>query len=77
MNSTTRIGLASEPRLTKTDRQGLPAGRSRSSVGRGYDVGVKTSITTLFDGSVTCSVFPEIEQLEPVRAWMFTFSVWA
>jgi len=26
-------------------------------------VGVKTSIATLFDGSVTCSVFPEIEQL--------------
>jgi len=40
-----------------------------------YPVGVKTSMTTLFAGSVTCNVLPEIEQLEGPSVWMFTFSV--
>jgi len=42
-----------------------------------YAVGVSTSITMLFDGSVTWSVFPDSEQLEAPSGWTFTFSVWA
>jgi hypothetical protein len=48
---------------------------SPARAGLAYDVGVNTSIATLFEGSVTCTVLPETEQLDPLRGWMFTFSV--
>ena len=41
-----------------------PSGARKPNAGVGYDFGVKINIATLFDGKVTCSDLPEIEQLE-------------
>lgn len=63
---------ASPPRPEIRDRPQVGVARSQERLPY---CGVRISIATLFDGSVTRSDLPEMVQLEAASVWMFTASV--